>query len=123
MKLHNLYKMNRNDNQACTARVFHGLPKVSCHARSLYALQADHPPNGRKAVWGVARPQSGRPVAVFFPLDTPSRTGPMTIMARKLVSAILYNLGTSICNSGDINLNPVSISISFHFKDMNLNET
>jgi hypothetical protein len=27
------------------------------------------------AIWGVARPQGGRPAAVFFPLDTLSRTG------------------------------------------------
>jgi hypothetical protein len=45
------------------------------HAQPLYALWAGHPPNGLTAVLGVARLQGGPPAAVFFPLDTPSRTG------------------------------------------------
>jgi hypothetical protein len=37
------------------------------HARPLCALRAGH----LTAVWGVARPQGGRPAAVFFPLGYP----------------------------------------------------
>jgi hypothetical protein len=33
------------------------------------------PPNGLTAVWGVARPQDGRPAAVFFPLGYPFLPG------------------------------------------------
>jgi hypothetical protein len=47
------------------------------HARPLYALQAGHPPNGLTAVWGVARPQGGRPAAIFFPLGYPFPYGPV----------------------------------------------
>jgi hypothetical protein len=46
------------------------------HARPLYALQVGHPQNGLTAVWGMARPQGGRPAAVFFPLGYPFPYGP-----------------------------------------------
>jgi hypothetical protein len=57
-----------SDGVASVAWAFH-------FAQPFYALRAGHPPNGLTAAWGVARPQGWRPVAVFFPLDTPSRTG------------------------------------------------
>jgi hypothetical protein len=46
------------------------------HAQPSYALWAGHPPNGIMAVWGMARPQGGRPAAVFFHLGYPFPYGP-----------------------------------------------
>jgi hypothetical protein len=53
--------------QARTGRGIHGLPKVSTGPAM---------PNPYTAVWEVARPQGGRPVAVFFPLGYPFPYGP-----------------------------------------------
>jgi len=49
---------------------------LGLHARPFYALRAGHPRNGLMAISGVASPQIGRPVAVFYPLGYPTLHGP-----------------------------------------------
>jgi hypothetical protein len=53
-----------------------GVSKEEEDGRRLPTLWVGHPPNGLTAVWGVARPQGGRPAAVFFPLGYPFPYGP-----------------------------------------------
>jgi hypothetical protein len=89
---------------ARTGRGIHGLPKVSpgpCHARPLYALRAGHPPNGLKAVWGLARPQGGRPAAVFFHLGDPFPYGPGLSPIVICRDSRLSSLGGEFHDQGD----------------------
>jgi hypothetical protein len=49
------------------SRCGHGFPTVSLGS----TMQAGHPCNGLMAVSEVAQVQSGRPAAVFYPLEHP----------------------------------------------------
>jgi hypothetical protein len=65
--------------QALTGRDIHGLPKVSpgpAMPDPYTPCGRAIPPNRLMAVWGVARPQGGRPAAIFFPLGYPFPYGP-----------------------------------------------
>jgi hypothetical protein len=70
-----LFSPDVGNCQARTGRGINGLPKVSGHARPLYALRVGHPPNGLTAVWGWPALWAGGLRPSSSPLDTPSRTG------------------------------------------------
>jgi hypothetical protein len=60
--------------QGCLRKpVQEGVSKGEEDARRLTALQAGHPPNGRKGVWGVARPQGVEGLGMARPGETLGR--------------------------------------------------